>query len=237
MASKYWIKLYHEILDDPKMGQMPDRLWRRTIELFLLAGDVNKEGRLPPAKDIAWRLHLSVDGLSDDLSLLATYGIVHEENGQYIVTKFSERQSAMSGAERSRRYHNSQKHNEYQRVHYGYSNEHRDDTATNRRVDIDIDIDKEEETEEMVAIAKEEKSPSKALGALQKLLDIYDAEGLKGRPIMDRLKRCEPYDNGSDTLLLKAKTEDDGGFLTHHALPYLRRQVVGTGDYTDIKIR
>jgi len=24
----YWIKLYHEIIDDPKMATMPDRLWR-----------------------------------------------------------------------------------------------------------------------------------------------------------------------------------------------------------------
>lgn len=30
--ANYWIKLYHEILDDPLMATMPDRLWRRTIE-------------------------------------------------------------------------------------------------------------------------------------------------------------------------------------------------------------
>jgi len=24
MSSKYWIKLYHEIIDDPKMMKMPD---------------------------------------------------------------------------------------------------------------------------------------------------------------------------------------------------------------------
>ena len=29
---KYWIKLYHEILDDPKMGRLSDRTWRRTNE-------------------------------------------------------------------------------------------------------------------------------------------------------------------------------------------------------------
>jgi len=29
MGSPYWIKLYHEILNDPKMGRLPDRLWRR----------------------------------------------------------------------------------------------------------------------------------------------------------------------------------------------------------------
>ena len=35
MSSFYWIKLYHEVLDDPKMALLPDRLWRRTIELFI----------------------------------------------------------------------------------------------------------------------------------------------------------------------------------------------------------
>ena len=38
MPSKYWIKLYHEVLDDPKMARLPDRLYRRCIEVFLLAG-------------------------------------------------------------------------------------------------------------------------------------------------------------------------------------------------------
>lgn len=47
MASKYWIKLYHEILDDHKMGRLPDRLWRRVIELILLAGEQDDEGLHP----------------------------------------------------------------------------------------------------------------------------------------------------------------------------------------------
>ena len=56
MASKYWIKLYHEILDDPKMGRLPDALFRRAIEFFLIAGERGREGDLPPLADIAWRL-------------------------------------------------------------------------------------------------------------------------------------------------------------------------------------
>jgi DNA-binding transcriptional regulator YhcF (GntR family) len=143
MASKYWIKLYHEILDDAKMGRMPDRLWRRTIELFLLAGELDEDGLLPPTRDIAWRLRIDDDGLADDLALLETYQIVHKENGHYVVTKFADRQSAMSSAERTRRYRETEKHNEYETAHYGNCNEHRDETVTNRYTDIDIDIDKD----------------------------------------------------------------------------------------------
>ena len=46
MASKYWIKLYYEILDDPKLGKLTDWLFRRAIELFLLAGENDNDGLL-----------------------------------------------------------------------------------------------------------------------------------------------------------------------------------------------
>jgi hypothetical protein len=141
MASKYWIKLYHEILDDPKMGRMPDRLWRRTIELFLLAGELNENGLLPEPRDIAWRLRLSDNDIAEDLSFLETYNIVHQKDGRYIITKFADRQSAMSSAERSRRYHESQKKEEYEQVHYGNRDESSRSDETNRPTDIDKDID------------------------------------------------------------------------------------------------
>ena len=56
MASRYWIKLYHEILDDPKMGRLTDRQYRRVIELFLMAGDCEMDGGLPALVDIDLRL-------------------------------------------------------------------------------------------------------------------------------------------------------------------------------------
>ena len=65
MASRYWIKLYHEILDDPKMGRLPDALFRRAIELFLIAGENGRDGGLPALADIAWRLRadeIELDG-------------------------------------------------------------------------------------------------------------------------------------------------------------------------------
>src|SRR3990167_3953516 len=67
MPSKYWIKLYHEILDDPKMGLLNDRLYRRTIEMFLMAGDNEKEGTLPPIEHMAWRLRVSPEELEPDV--------------------------------------------------------------------------------------------------------------------------------------------------------------------------
>ena len=93
MASKYWIKLWHDILDDPKMGGMEDRLWRRTIEMFLLAGEHQTGGILPPVSEMAWRLHLSPTALSNDMDKLIELGIITDAGeGMYIITNFTERQ-------------------------------------------------------------------------------------------------------------------------------------------------
>lgn len=114
MPSKYWIKLYHEILDDPKMGRLPDPLWRRTIEIFLLAGDLDSEGVLPAVDDMAWRLRVDYEALVADLEALAQVGIVTlREDGHWTVTKFCERQAPVSASERGTRYRERQRRADY----------------------------------------------------------------------------------------------------------------------------
>lgn len=143
MASKYWIKVYHEILDDPKMGRMPDRLWRRTIELFLIAGEQDNEGHLPKLGDMAYRLRLSDDELAEDLDELQKMNIIHNDDGVWIVTKFAERQSPDSDAERMRRYRERQRKENY------YS----DDTVTNpvtKRSQIRIDKNRLDESRPLI---------------------------------------------------------------------------------------
>ena len=113
MASKYWIKIYHEILDDPKMGRMPDHLWRRTLELFLIAGEQDEAGMLPKLGDMAYRLRVNDNELQNDLDELQELNIVHNSDGIWIVTKFAERQAPVSDAERMRRYRDRQHKEEY----------------------------------------------------------------------------------------------------------------------------
>ena len=100
MASKYWIKLYHEILHDPKMARLPDRLWRRAIELFLMAGETGDGGELPPVADMAWTLRVETMELVDDLAELAKVGVLTETVDGWVVTKFAVRQAASSDAKR-----------------------------------------------------------------------------------------------------------------------------------------
>ena len=103
MAAKYWIKLYHEVLHDPKMGKLPDNLWRRVIELFLLAGETDQDGILPDVDDMAWTLRLPLEQLELELEQLQKVNIVSLVGEKWVVTKFSERQAAVSPAERMKR--------------------------------------------------------------------------------------------------------------------------------------
>lgn len=135
MASKYWIKLYIEILDDAKMGTMTDRLFRRTIQLFLLAGELNGSGQLPSVSDMSWRLRMGADELETDLADLASAGIVHKVDGDWVVTKFADRQSPVSDAERMRRYRERK-----QKALY-YGNEPCYEDVTKRNVDTDTESD------------------------------------------------------------------------------------------------
>ena len=101
----YWIKLYMEILDDPKMGTLPDRLWRRCIELFLLAGKLTGfrgNGNLPTTQGLAWTLRMPTDELELDMTQLETTGIIERTLTGWNVVNFAKRQARVPDLERKR---------------------------------------------------------------------------------------------------------------------------------------
>lgn len=109
----YWIKLYLAILDDSKMAVLPDRLWRRTIELFLLAGLYHKDGLLPETNQLAWMLRMSTDDLALDLQQIATTGIIERVVNGWLVVNFAKRQAASTPAERMRQMRSKQHNEQY----------------------------------------------------------------------------------------------------------------------------
>jgi len=109
----YWIKLYIEIIDDPKMATLPDRLWRRTIELYLLAGRINKDGELPPTNQIAWALRSTTDEIEFDLSQLSMAKLVEKNKDGWFIPNFAKRQAAASDAERKRQQRDRSQRNQY----------------------------------------------------------------------------------------------------------------------------
>lgn len=101
----YYLKLYHEILDDPKMGRLSDHLYRRVIELFLIASaSTDRDGFLPPVEDMAWKLRTSPAELLADLSEIEKTAIVKNVNGNWYVTNFVKRQAASTTTERTREF-------------------------------------------------------------------------------------------------------------------------------------
>lgn len=107
MAAKYWIKFYHDVLDDPKTGKLPDNLWRRFFELCLIAGEQDLAGFLPNVEVMAWRLRMHEDTLKSELGMLAQSGFVElalDEQGKetWFVSNFAKRQHAMSNSARAK---------------------------------------------------------------------------------------------------------------------------------------
>ena len=133
MASKYWIKLYHEILHDPKMGKLPDGVWRRAIEMFLLAGELDDDGQLPPIADMAWTLRLDEGVLRKDLDALVEAEIVIETDGHWVVTHFATRQARVPGTQRVKQFRESQRKEEY------YGERISNEDVTQRSTDKDTD--------------------------------------------------------------------------------------------------
>lgn len=139
MASNYWAKLYIEILDDPKMGRLRDRLWRRVVECILMAKELDDEGRLPAVADMAWRLRTDPELLEAELLDLVAVGILQHVGPTWTVTNYNKRQGPVSDAERMRRMRNRQKSRQY----YGSSDDAVTEPVTggvtNRNTETDKD--------------------------------------------------------------------------------------------------
>lgn len=97
---RYWIKLWTETIADPKMGPLPDRIWRRAIETFMLAGIEDGLGELPSLKGMSWQLHVDEESLAKDLDVLVDIGILGHDDKGYWVVQWSKRQSRSAAAER-----------------------------------------------------------------------------------------------------------------------------------------
>lgn len=100
-SNNYWMKLWFDILRDPKMGMLPDRLWRRVIELFLIAGQKGEDGLLPTPAEIAWQLNKSEKSIITDLENIRKTGIVDiNVDGVWYVTNFKKRNAPVDSAKR-----------------------------------------------------------------------------------------------------------------------------------------
>jgi DnaD/phage-associated family protein len=97
-----WIKLYTELLLDPKVAKWPDWLFKRFIQLILCAGINDQNGVLQPVPDLAWLCRLDDDQVLQTLLALSEAGVVsktdteEQENAVWTVTNFAKRQYSES---------------------------------------------------------------------------------------------------------------------------------------------
>jgi hypothetical protein len=133
----YWIKLYIEILDDSKMAVLPDRLWRRVIELFLMAGRFHQDGNLPDTRQLAWILRMSSDDLEGDLQQIASTGIIEKVVNGWFIPKFAKRQAASTSTERVNQF----RKREQQKQYADETDLKRNVTQINRLTESDTDTD------------------------------------------------------------------------------------------------
>ena len=88
-----WIKLYCEILEDPKMGRMPEWLFARFVKLLLIAGRERKDGLLPPVEYMLWTLRpLEEEKMLESLRMLAEVGVTDQtDDGRWYIVHFAKK--------------------------------------------------------------------------------------------------------------------------------------------------
>lgn len=105
MSSRHWEKLWHEIIDDIKLGPLPAELKWRFVQLIVVAGIAGEGGLLPDLPDLAFRLRLTEEQLRSDLPTLARRELVElTADGRWLVSGYNRRQAAMSSTERVQRH-------------------------------------------------------------------------------------------------------------------------------------
>jgi len=92
------------MLDDPKIGTLPDWAYRRWIEFLLLAKEYDHDGLLQPVGDMAWRLRLPVETVSEALRALERVGVARESSDGWLIVNFAKRQAALPSKDRSEKF-------------------------------------------------------------------------------------------------------------------------------------
>lgn len=100
-ASLPWLRLYDEVLDDPKVQRLTDAQFRAWVNLLCLANRGTPRGRLPEnIEDIAYSLRLTSRKTREVLDVFLSRGLlVREENTSSVMpNNWDERQRKSDGS-------------------------------------------------------------------------------------------------------------------------------------------
>lgn len=99
-----WLRLYTEVLNDPKVQRLPAEVFKTYINLLCLAKDTDQGGDLPKLEDIAFSLRITEEQALLHLEILGEAGLIDDE---HTIHGWAQRQYESDGdptaAERKRR--------------------------------------------------------------------------------------------------------------------------------------
>lgn len=139
----YWLKLYTEILDDPKYHRLSEQAKLGMIELMMVAKKHDKDGCLPSLDDICFYTRRDTDWWNkviDELEKI--FYVIKDDSGERI-RKFAERQQAVDPKERKKQARAKKQREEYR----DETSQHTGRKVSENRDREEIDKDKEGEKE------------------------------------------------------------------------------------------
>jgi hypothetical protein len=105
----YWLKLYTEILDDPKYYRLSDNAKLGMYELMLVAKKVGQDGHLPEVDDIEFYTRRPADWWLPVIEELKQIEFIVANDTGDKIRKFEERQRALTNNEKQK-YHRAELH-------------------------------------------------------------------------------------------------------------------------------
>ena len=85
-----WLRLYTEVLDDPKVQRLPAPLFKTWVNLLCLCG--KGDGRLPSAADIAFALRIDEAAAREAIGALTARGLLEVVDGALVPHNWHGRQ-------------------------------------------------------------------------------------------------------------------------------------------------
>ena len=84
----YWIKVPHEVLNDPDICRLDDNLYRLFFSLLLIAGELNMGGYLIDAYTMSMSLGMDINDLYSGLYKLISKGLINQVETRWFIPYF-----------------------------------------------------------------------------------------------------------------------------------------------------
>ncbi|WLA80334.1 GIY-YIG nuclease family protein [Bradyrhizobium elkanii] len=86
----HWFRLYNTLVDDPKVQQLPDSLFKALINLWCVASQ--NDGVLPSNGDIAYKLRIKPEKAAEYVTKLVRAGLLDNIDGAFVPHNWDGRQ-------------------------------------------------------------------------------------------------------------------------------------------------